>query len=129
VGEGEIVELLFRQPNRLSNSAVISIESDTPCADRTEGVLLWADTLLIGPDRNCHVRTPLAEDVIVLIRQPKRMLIRRAGTTASEGDVGEQPAEIKAGQVLQMAGVSLHFEEIARPQQATGPYDTERRTS
>jgi len=91
--------LLFGRPSPLCGSAVLRAVPPYRLAGHVDGVLLYRDTLLIGPGDGCHVRCPHAGSAVVVTRKSGRWMAR--GT--SDGT----PVELVAGQRVHVADVGM----------------------
>jgi hypothetical protein len=65
---GATCQLCFRQPVPVSASAVLEIVSGHRLARSVEGVLLMAETLIIGPGAQAHVTIPDLKEAVILFR-------------------------------------------------------------
>ncbi len=73
---GGSARMMFARPSRLCGSAVLRSMPPHRLADHVDGVLLFHQTLLIGPRGDCHVRCPHAESTLVLTRRGPRWLVK-----------------------------------------------------
>jgi hypothetical protein len=62
------VSLRFRQPHPLSQSAVLETTSGHRTDPSADAVLLWIDTLVLGPSSQAHVRCHDLKEPLVLYR-------------------------------------------------------------
>ena len=58
--------LVLDKPSQLSRSAVLRLQPPHRFLGHVDAVVLFADTLLIGPDPQCHIRLPRLGDRWVL---------------------------------------------------------------
>jgi hypothetical protein len=84
---GNSLQLLFRLPVPLSGSARLDIVSGHRLPTAVDGVLLMADTLVLGPSSQSHVQAPDTKREVVLCRGKNSIGVRYAG----EFRVGDQP--------------------------------------
>jgi hypothetical protein len=76
---GAACKLSFRLPVPLSNSARLECASGHRLAVAVDGVLLMADTLILGPGGQSHVRVPEQKRQVVLCRSKNGIGVRYAG--------------------------------------------------
>jgi hypothetical protein len=72
--------LVMERPSALSLSARLSLAAPHRFAGHVDAVLLFRDTLLLGPGRGCHVRCPHAGDSLVLTRRQQTWLVKPTGS-------------------------------------------------
>jgi hypothetical protein len=77
--------LQFRQTVPVSTSARLDLVSGHRLRLAVDGVLLMADTLLLGPGNQVHVSMPDLKQPLVLFRQKNGLGIRSAGTMKING--------------------------------------------
>ncbi len=65
---GATCQVCFRQPVPVSASAVLEIVSGHRLVRSVEGVLLMAETLIIGPGAQAHVTIPDLKEAVILFR-------------------------------------------------------------
>jgi hypothetical protein len=83
---GSSCQLQFRQPVPVSTSARLDLVSGHRLTLAVDGVLLMADTLVLGPGENVHVAMPDLERTIVLFRQKEGLGVRCVGDFTVNGD-------------------------------------------
>lgn len=89
---GQTVELEFQQPSPISASAKLAVVSRHRPPMGADGVLLMAETCIIGPGRQALVRTQSLGDPIVLYRQDGALWCR-----SREGfEVDDRPVASRA---------------------------------
>lgn len=71
IGLGPRVQLRFRQPTPLSNTARLEFISHHRTEPLANGILLFGETCLLGPANNNHVPCPGWEQQIVLSRDER----------------------------------------------------------
>ncbi|MGP0064693.1 MAG: FHA domain-containing protein [Isosphaeraceae bacterium] len=76
---GPTVELEFRQPSPVSATARLSIVSRHRLPLAVDGVLLMAETCIIGEAAQAHIPAPALKEPIVLYRQAGALWCRAAG--------------------------------------------------
>jgi hypothetical protein len=82
---GTSCQLQFRQPVPVSASARLDVVSGHRLPLTVDGVLLMADTLVLGPGSQVHVSMPDLEEPIVLYRHKDGLGVRHAGTISIDG--------------------------------------------
>lgn len=76
---GESTLLRFRQPHPYSASATLEIVSRHRTAPHTDGLLLLAETAILGPDWNSHVVCRRFPEKLVLIARGGKLRLRATG--------------------------------------------------
>jgi hypothetical protein len=82
---GSTVELEFRQPSPVSATARLAIVSRHRLPLAVDGVLLMAETCIIGSSPQAHIPAPGLDDPIVLYRQGAALWCRAAGGFEVDG--------------------------------------------
>jgi len=82
---GSTVELEFRQPSPVSSTAMLTVVSRHRLPLAVDGVLLMAETCIIGASPQAHVRAPGLADPVVLYRQGPDLWCRAAGGFEVDG--------------------------------------------
>jgi hypothetical protein len=82
---GPTVELEFRQPSPVSSTARLAVVSRHRLPLAVDGVLLMADTCIIGGTPQAHVVAPGLSDPAVLYRQGNALWCRAAGGFEVDG--------------------------------------------
>ncbi len=82
---GSSVELEFRQPSPVSATARISIVSRHRLPLAVDGVLLMAETCIVGEAAQAHIPAPALKEPIVLYRQAGALWCRAAGAFDVDG--------------------------------------------
>ncbi len=97
--------LVFRLPNPLSSSAVLSLSGGMRIAGDVREVILLDRHLLIGAGENCHVRATAAPCQIILGEEDRGWVLRAEagidinGKPQGTETVVEQGAQVKIGDV------------------------------
>jgi tetratricopeptide (TPR) repeat protein len=73
---GTKVRLQFRIPHALSHSACLDVHSGHRLQPAADGVVLMADTCVLGPAACCHVRCAAWTDDVVLFRREGQLWCR-----------------------------------------------------
>lgn len=74
-------QVRFSRPSQLSGSAVLELSPPHRFAGHVDGIVLFFDTLLIGPGRDCHLRVPRAEETVVLTLRDGRWWVKIPGSS------------------------------------------------
>jgi hypothetical protein len=82
---GSSVELLFRQPSPISATARLEIVSHHRLPMAVEGVILMAETCIIGPPPQSHVIAEELREPLVLFRQAGQIWCRAPGSFEVDG--------------------------------------------
>ncbi len=82
---GSTVELEFRQPSPVSATARLAIVSRHRLPLTVDGILLMAETCIIGPSPQAHIAAPTLRDPIVLYRQGPTLWCRASGGFEVDG--------------------------------------------
>jgi len=82
---GNSCQLQFNQPVPVSASARLDLVSGHRLPLTVDGVLLMADTLVLGPDSQVHVSMPDLSQPIVLYRQKDGLGVRYGGNLSVDG--------------------------------------------
>jgi hypothetical protein len=83
---GACCKVLFRLPVPASNSARLEFPSGHRLAVAVNGVLLMADTLVVGPGNQSHVQVPELKRQAVLCRSKNGIGVRYAGELRVNGE-------------------------------------------
>lgn len=86
---GEAVKLRFRRPHALSATARLEFLSRHRTQPPTDGVLLAAESLVLGPSTQSHVVCPSWSNDAVLFRSQGRLHCRMAGALEIDGKLYE----------------------------------------
>src|SRR5439155_18895879 len=87
---GATCQLAFRQPSPASASARLDVVSGHRLPFALDGVLLMADTLVLGPGARSHVILPGLGEPVVLFRQKDGIGVRHAGRITVDGREAEE---------------------------------------
>ena len=92
---GNSCQLLFTQPVPVSSSARIDVVSGHRLPLTVDGVLLMADTLVLGPDSQAHVVVPDLQQPVVLFRQKDGLAMRAVGEFSVDGERCRERASLR----------------------------------
>jgi hypothetical protein len=82
---GSSVELVFRQPSPVSATARLEVVSRHRLPLAVDGVILMAETCILGPPPQAHVAAKPAGGPVVLFRQGGRLWCRASGRFEVDG--------------------------------------------
>ena len=82
---GSTVELEFRQPSPVSATARLSIVSRHRLPLAVDGVLLMAETCIVGSESQAHIPAPALKNPVVLYRQAGALWCRAIGAFDVDG--------------------------------------------
>lgn len=82
---GSTVELEFRQPSPFSATARLMVVSRHRLPIAVDGVLLMADTCIVGRESQAHIPAPALLDPVVLYRQGSALWCRARGGFEVDG--------------------------------------------
>lgn len=82
---GDTVELEFRQPSPFSATARLAIVSRHRLPVAVDGVLLMAETCIVGPAEQAHIPAPSLREPVVLYRQGGTLWCRARGGFEVDG--------------------------------------------
>ncbi|MFO0954566.1 MAG: FHA domain-containing protein [Isosphaeraceae bacterium] len=109
---GTTVELEFRQPSPVSTTARLSVVSRHRLPLAVDGVLLMADTCILGRSAQSHVPAPALREPVVVYRQGNALWCRASGGFEVDG----RPCAARAPLTLQSSvlgdGFSFSLESL-----------------
>jgi hypothetical protein len=82
---GSTVELEFRQPSPVSSTARLQVVSRHRLPLSVDGVILMAETCIVGESKQAHIPAPGLERPVVLYRQGAALWCRAAGGFEVDG--------------------------------------------
>src|SRR6185437_12917411 len=82
---GATVELEFRQPSPVSSTARLQVVSRHRLPLAVDGVILMAETCIVGDSRQAHIPAPGLTNPVVLYRQGAALWCRAAGGFEVDG--------------------------------------------
>jgi hypothetical protein len=109
---GSTVELEFRQPSPYSATARLVIVSRHRLPMAVDGVLLMADTCIIGPADRAHVPAPALREAVVLYRQGGSLWCRARGGFEVDGRPGAARAALSMSSTVRGEGFSFSLEPL-----------------
>lgn len=110
---GPSVEILFRQPSAVSATARLEIVSRHRLPLAVEGVILMAETCIIGPPGQGHVPAPQLQSQVVLFKQGGNVCCRAPGTFEVDGSPQQGRAALGPRSRVRGDGFSFSVEPLA----------------
>jgi hypothetical protein len=108
---GSTVELEFHQPSPVSSTARLAIVSRHRLPLAVDGVLLMAETCIIGNSAQAHIKAPNLAEPVVLYRQGPALWCRAAGGFEVDG----RPCAARAALTLQSSVLGNGFSFSLEP--------------
>ena len=115
---GETVEIMFRQPSPVSATARLEIVSRHRMPTSVDGVILMAETCIVGGSSQAHIPAPQLTQPIVLFRQDGDLWCRLPGGFEVDGKPCLSRARLGPRSNVQAPEISFSLEPIA-PKAAT----------
>jgi hypothetical protein len=112
---GDTVELEFRQPSPVSSTARLAIVSRHRLPLSVDGVLLMAETCIIGPSSQAHVAAPGLGDPVVLYRQGSALWCRASGGFDVDGRPHVARGSLTLKSSVMGEGFSFSLEPLGSP--------------
>ncbi len=110
---GKTVELAFHRPTVLSGSARLEFRSDHRPAHSLDGVVLVADTCLLGPGKDCHVPCHDWDDSLILIHRDQAWWVRSPRIPLEiNGQRFKGEMDISEGQLVTGPGIRFRIESL-----------------
>ncbi len=107
---GDSVRLRFSKPHALSATARLDFESHHKTQPTADGVLLMADSCVLGPSAHCHVRCRDWQQDVVLYRNNGGFQCRSAGPLLVAGETRSGPIDVLAGERVEGDNFSFTWE-------------------
>jgi hypothetical protein len=79
IGLGETCKLRFRQSVAISNTACLTITSGHRLPLALDGILLMAETCILGDGIDAHIHVPGLGKRVILVRRKEELLVQTAG--------------------------------------------------
>src|SRR5271165_2884951 len=110
---GSTVELEFRQPSPVSATARLIIVSRHRLHLAVDGVLLMAETCIVGGTGQAHIPAPALKDPVVLYRQGNALWCRAPGSFDVDGRTCAARAPLTLQSSVLGDGFSFSLEPLA----------------
>ncbi|MEM8865165.1 MAG: FHA domain-containing protein [Planctomycetota bacterium] len=88
------VQIRFTRPHALSATARLEIESGHRTTPSADGVLLMAESCILGPNTHSHIRCKDWKEDVILFRQGEGLACRSSGELSVDGKLFAGPAPI-----------------------------------
>ena len=111
---GSTVELEFRQPSPVSATARLAIVSRHRLPLAVDGVLLMAETCIVGGTGQAHIPAPALKDPVVLYRQGNALWCRAPGSFDVDGRTCAARAPLTLQSSVLGDGFSFSLEPLGR---------------
>jgi tetratricopeptide (TPR) repeat protein len=109
---GESVRLRFRRPHPLSASARLELISSHRCPSAPEGVLLMAESCVLGPREGNHVVCRDWSDDVILFWQADQLHCRAGAPFEIDGKLCDGRGPLRPGAHVAGEDFSLSLEEV-----------------
>ena len=93
---GSTVEVEFHQPSPVSSTARLQVVSRHRLPLAVDGVILMAETCIVGPSKQAHIPAPNLEAPVVLYRQGATLWCRAPGEFEVDGKLARGPSPADA---------------------------------
>jgi len=109
---GSAVSGRFRQPHPLSATARLDFESRGRTRPAADGVLLLAETCLVGPETDSHIVCPNWPDRVVLVQRKGRLVCRSSMALRVAGQPLPSGQPLPVGSPIENDYVSFRLEGL-----------------
>ena len=106
------VKLRYRQPHALSATARLDFESRHRTKPSADGVLLFAESCVLGPGGNNHVVCRDWEQDVVMFRQDDRLCCRATAPILVDGRKCDRRAELQLDSRISGEDFSMSLEPL-----------------
>lgn len=108
---GRGVQMQLTRPHPLSSTAVLKLQSRHRTEPVSDAIVLFSDTMMLGPKKNNHLVCPKWTDEVVLFRQGDQILVKSKMPLYSSTS-NKEVRSIKIGEAVQGEDISFCFESI-----------------
>jgi len=117
IGLGGSVELGFSVPNPLSASARLTFRSSHRPSTSVDGVVLMADTCVLGPAMTSHIRCEAWPEAVILVRTASGITVKSQLPLLVDGRYATARQNVSNGQVVRGPdGVQFRLEPLEERQ-------------
>jgi hypothetical protein len=109
---GDSVELRFRKPHALSNTAVLENLSHHRTDPAVDGIVLMSESCILGPAAHSHIRCREWEHDLVLFRRGEELMCRTHVPIEVEGQTCVGQAAVSGNCRIESEEFALSLEEI-----------------
>jgi hypothetical protein len=110
---GSSVELEFHQPSPVSSTARLEIVSRHRLPLAVDGVVLMAETCILGPNRQAHIYAPNLGEPVVIYRQGNGLCCRAPGEFEVDGRTCSARAPLTLQSSVLGEGFSFSLEPLS----------------
>ncbi len=112
---GASVELTFHMPSPVSETARLALTSRHRLHLSLAGILLMADTCVLGPSAQSHVRLPEAGGQVVIYRQGEAIWCRGDGEIEIDGRPCDARGQLRMPSRAAIGELSFSLEPLSSP--------------
>jgi hypothetical protein len=112
---GQSVRLVFRRPHPLSATARLDFASPHRTQPPADGVLLMADSCVLGPNSYCHVVCRDWPQEVILFRRDRELSCRTPGAFQIDSARCQDRAPVRCGARIAGEGFSMCLEALNAP--------------
>jgi hypothetical protein len=109
---GDSVRIRFAKPHALSATARLTLESHHKTQPSADAVLLVADSVVMGPNRHCHVLCRDWEHDVVVYRQSEQLFCRADRPLVLDGVASEGACELSPGARVEGEAFAFAWEVV-----------------
>ena len=109
---GRSVKINFRKPHALSGTAVLSVESNHKTEPAVDGIVLMADSCILGSESHSHIRCRHWDQNLVLFRRGEELHFRSGASVEIDGQLADKDAPLPANCRLEAENLALSFEDL-----------------
>ncbi|MDA1015073.1 MAG: hypothetical protein O3A00_11560 [Planctomycetota bacterium] len=104
---GNSVRMSVSKPSELSMTARLDVQSVHRLEQSVDGILLFAETCLLGPSTDCHVRCPAWPESVLLVRRSNEFYCRSQADLIVGDEIANGMTEMPIGSVV--SGQEIRF--------------------
>jgi len=109
---GSGVRLRFRRPNVLTSTAVITFASEHRTEPRFDGIVLFAEACVFGPNTDAHLLCRHWEQSVLLFRRDGDLWAKSAAPLSLGDKATEGPVQLHPGDYVTAPGISFRLEAL-----------------
>ena len=104
---GNSVRMSVSMPSELSMTARLDVQSVHRLEQSVDGIILFAETCLLGPSSDCHVRCPDWPESVLLVRRSGEFFCRSRADLIVGDKIANGMTEVPIGSVI--SGHEIRF--------------------
>lgn len=112
---GSSVSLQFQVPSPLSGTARLDFESSHRTQPAVDGVILFAETCVIGPEPDAHIRGPAGSGRVLLIRRSTGLWCKCDENIQVDGATSVREVPCEPGKVYAGSNWRFRLEVVSCP--------------